>query len=437
MASNLETDADFKKRIKMFPRIIDHDIVVKIGDKTLMAHKEILMERMDYFRGMFTADMQERKQNTIRLDASIIDSLAFNVILDFVYTFEANLTLDILVPTLRAVDFFCFDEMKEYVKQFIKANFDADNMGFLTEIINEFNLQDLEEDRQLYILSDPILTPQELYVFGGQDNPDTGEIAAVSKYDLQTDQWIDLPSISFLPDRFSYTSVNCHVYIHWWVGGITEPVFRMFDTITQQWTQLSPMNHPRICFSMVALDGYLYAAGGETTTEELNIVERYCIANDQWTDVSPMISAGSELLELNGFLYSIGGDFVERYNPRTDHWEYIAPKKTFQLFDCAVLDGRIYVVDDYTFGVYDPQENKWTQLPASDYELMGRRLSVLNRRLFLTGGCNYESSISVTNTEYYDFEQRKWIPVKNMNIARTHHGVVVVPKGTSPIIPKQ
>jgi len=72
MAYNLDPEGGFKVRFEEFFRDMNHDIVVKIGENTFMAHKEILMERMDYFRAMFSAGMQERNRSTIQLDPQII-----------------------------------------------------------------------------------------------------------------------------------------------------------------------------------------------------------------------------------------------------------------------------------------------------------------------------------------------------------------------------
>jgi len=436
--------ADFKKRIKEFPRNMDNDIVVKIGEHSFPAHKEILMQRMDYFRAMFTVDMQERNQGTIQLDSQIIDPLAFNAILDFVYHFKATLTPAILASSLKAADFFCFEEMKEHVKRFIKKNFSPENLEVFTEAIMEFNLRDLEEDRRRYIISDPRLTPQELYVLSGNDTVDGDFISIVSKYDSLTQQWIELSPMPSVTDFFASTSVNHQIYI---CGGIAKDnlvskALFIFDTNTQQWTELSSMNHPREQCSMAFLDGHLYVAGGfEIDDNHMSTVERYSIASNEWKEVSPMINrrCGLELVELDGFLYAIGGNrlkFVERYDPRTDRWEEISPTNDDNYycdFGSAVLGGRIYIVDDRSFKVYDPERNKWETMPASAYKLFGRRLSVLNSKLFLTGGqiLNGFSKV-VTKTEYFDFEKGQWNPGKDMNVGRAKHGVAVITKGISP-----
>jgi len=190
---------------------------------------------------------------------------------------------------------------------------------------------------------------------------------------------------------------------------------------------------------MAYLDGYLYVAGGMgNKTGYLSTVERYSIAKNQWKDVSPMIyrRSGSELVELKGFLYAIGGSaskYVERYDPRTDRWEEVTTKNSYSSdFGSAVLDGRIYIVDHYSCEAYIPQEAKWEEMPAPTGKVSGRRLSVLNGKLFTTGGHLYDNSWErTTEIEYYDFEQGKWLPGKEMNVARGNHGVAVITKENS------
>lgn len=95
---------------------------------------------------------------------------------------------------------------------------------------------------------------------------------------------------------------------------------------------------------MAALDGFLYVAGGKDDQgEDVSTVERYCIANDKWEQVSSMTDKRSSLrlVGLNGSLYAIGGHHrhkktVEKYGPQADQWEYVAPTNdTKKEFDCA------------------------------------------------------------------------------------------------------
>jgi len=326
--------------------------------------------------------------------------------------------------------------MKEYVKRFIKANFNTENAGFFIEIANEFNLKDLEKDCQRYILSNPLLTPQELYVFG-----DIYVNSGLLKYDSRTEQWMEMPPMPYKWNLFAYATVNHQIYFCW--SENVEQIFGgsghiMLDTNTQEWTTGLPiMNHPRIYCSMAALGGYLYVAGGSGDNgENLSIVERYCIATGKWEDVSPMIHPrfALKLIELNGFLYAIGGhgSLAEKYDPQTDHWEYIASTNhLYSDFGSAVLDDRIYIVGQNTFEVYDSEANIWTVMPSPHNKLTGRRLSVVNTKLFLTGGETIHDDTPVARTEYFDFERNEWIPGKDMINARASHGVAVVTKRNS------
>jgi len=142
---------------------------------------------------------------------------------------------------------------------------------------------------------------------------------------------------------------------------------------------------------------------------------------------------GGQLVELDGFLYALGGlcwqESVERYDPRTDLWELVASMNNgYFRFGSAVLDGRIYVVGACSCEVYDPQKNEWTEMPPPINKVVGRRLSVLNGKLFSTGGHFVDICGPATKTEYFDFQQNKWLPGKDMNVARAHHGVAVIPK---------
>ncbi|XP_069836376.1 uncharacterized protein [Dendropsophus ebraccatus] len=97
-----------------------------------------------------------------------------------------------------------------------------------------------------------------------------------------------------------------------------------YNPLTDIWTQLTPMNQARSQLKLVALDGYLYAIGGEC----LHTMERYDPRSNKWTFVAPLpkgsFAVAHEAAACGGEIYISGGHLFYRllkYNPVRDLWE--------------------------------------------------------------------------------------------------------------------
>ena len=68
------------------------DVVLKAGTLELAAHKVVLASASPYFFAMFTGEMSESRQNVVTLRE--IDSAALELLVDFAYTAEIEVTED-------------------------------------------------------------------------------------------------------------------------------------------------------------------------------------------------------------------------------------------------------------------------------------------------------------------------------------------------------
>lgn len=84
---------------------------------------------------------------------------------------------------------------------------------------------------------------------------------------------------------------------------------------------------------------YLYAIGGFDDSSPLDSVERYDPRTNQWTYVAKMTTCrgGVGAGAMGGHLWAVGGhngdqylNSVESYNPLTDTWEEGAPMHVFR-----------------------------------------------------------------------------------------------------------
>ncbi|NWW42420.1 KLD7A protein, partial [Pedionomus torquatus] len=96
-----------------------------------------------------------------------------------------------------------------------------------------------------------------------------------------------------------------------------------YDPLTNIWRQICPLNQARPHCKLVALDGHLYAIGGEC----LYTVERYDPRQDRWTFTAPLphdtFAVAHTATVCDGEIYVTGGTLryvLLRYTARWDSW---------------------------------------------------------------------------------------------------------------------
>ena len=97
---------------------------------------------------------------------------------------------------------------------------------------------------------------------------------------------------------------------------------------------VAPMLVPRYRHACAALDGRLYACGGQKTDGKATAsVEMYDPSSNTWVHVAALHRArfSHAMASLHGRLYVVGGfadgqwlSDVERYNPQRDEWEVLS-----------------------------------------------------------------------------------------------------------------
>ncbi|XP_074495389.1 kelch domain-containing protein 7A [Sebastes fasciatus] len=96
-----------------------------------------------------------------------------------------------------------------------------------------------------------------------------------------------------------------------------------YNPLTSIWKEISPMNAARPRCKLAALEGYIYAIGGEC----LSSVERYDPRSDRWTFVAPLpndtFAVAHHVTVCSGELFVSGGTLrciLLRYSPKTNSW---------------------------------------------------------------------------------------------------------------------
>ncbi|CAL8312122.1 unnamed protein product [Lota lota] len=152
-------------------------------------------------------------------------------------------------------------------------------------------------------------------------------------YEEQTKEWRVL---SELPEEVSTRGAGmCTLYNYLFVAGglirgargggsrASDKVF-CYNPLTDAWTETRPLSQARSQLKLVAMDGHLFAIGGEC----LFTVERYDPRVDRWSPVAPLpkgaFAVAHEATACNGELFVSGGSLfyrLLRFDGRRGEWE--------------------------------------------------------------------------------------------------------------------
>ncbi|XP_044943454.1 kelch domain-containing protein 7B [Mustela putorius furo] len=160
------------------------------------------------------------------------------------------------------------------------------------------------------------------------------------------------------------------------------PHLHVFDARENTWRPLTqvPEEAPLRGCGLCTMHNYLFLAGGIRGSGAKAVCsnEVFCYnpLTNIWSQVRPMQQARAQLklVALDGLLYAIGGECLysmERYDPRTDTWTLRAPLPagTFPVAHEAVAcRGDIYVTGGHLFYRllrYSPGRDAWDECPYS------------------------------------------------------------------------
>jgi Kelch motif protein len=167
------------------------------------------------------------------------------------------------------------------------------------------------------------------------------------------------------------------------------PTLEAYDPRSNRWTKKTDMPTARFSLGAAAVDGILYAMGGDTGKNGpdpiLGTVEAYDPVTNTWTTKAPMPTPRSNfaVAAVSGIIYAIGGvtntgvtypnttraiQTVDAYDVASNTWSPRAPLPylTGGWQVGCVIDGVIYVFipsgGANPIVAYDPKTDRWTEV---------------------------------------------------------------------------
>ena len=114
------------------------DVTLKVCGKSFVAHRVVLAASSEYFSAMFTARMRERLQKEIELKDDSLTPEVLQIILDFLYKSEINITEENVFEVLGAADHLQMTSVSDKCWEFMSET-------VVTEKVNKCDIQSLQK----------------------------------------------------------------------------------------------------------------------------------------------------------------------------------------------------------------------------------------------------------------------------------------------------
>uniref|UniRef100_A0A2C9MAJ6 BTB domain-containing protein n=2 Tax=Biomphalaria glabrata TaxID=6526 RepID=A0A2C9MAJ6_BIOGL len=243
--------------------------------------------------------------------------------------------------------------------------------------------------------------------------PKTGEVIHICKLP----QSLYTPGVASTGDNQIYLAGGAIRKINYRGSITTEGVSNnvyVFDQSEATWQPKAKMQMSRSQFSLIIVDGHVYAIGGQDGSEILMTVEKYDAPTNTWTMVHslPRPLRFMTGVSYKGKLYIFGGETKTevsngalRYDPQEDTWTELPPMKTPRvLAGSVVFKDKIYIIGgnaavsekwkkEYlpehcvtTVEIFDPATENWTDGPPLANALCGAGVVKYGDTILVVGG---------------------------------------------------
>lgn len=345
------------------------DVVIKVGSKTIAAHRVVLAACSPYFRAMFTGEMAESRQSEITiLD---VDESAMEVLINFSYTATITIREDNVQALLPAACLLQLVEIQEICCEFLKRQLDPSNcLGIrafadthscrdllrVADLFAQHNFQEVIDSEEFLLLpvdqlvdilsSDELNVKSEEQVYFAVIGWMKHNINERRAYLPQILQHVRLP---LLGPKFlvGVVGADIHIKSDETCRDLVDEAKNYLLLPEQRLLMQGPRTRPR---KPTKCTEVIFAVGGWCSGDAISSVERYDPQSGDWKMVATMSKrrCGVGVAVLDNLLYAVGGhdgssylNSVERYDPKTNQWSSdVAPTSTCRTsVGVAVLEG--------------------------------------------------------------------------------------------------
>ncbi|CAL1591957.1 unnamed protein product [Knipowitschia caucasica] len=430
------------------PDTIPSKLTLVVGGSIFLEEKNLLVQSCDYFQALYRSGMKECYQEEIHLRC--LQARGFLIALAVLRGHQPVLDADDIVEAIECASFLQISPLTKYLSTVIDSN----NCLLVYHTAVTFGLMELYNKaaqfiRDIYSDFEPevrktlptelvshieSLTPSTFAAVGAHvtcaDERTHHEASRTICYlDENVNSWkvlTDLP----LAASTSLAGVTVLDNILFIVGGVqglhkeaVEASF-CFDVAKNTWSEIASPNQLRYNFSLIGLDGQLFAIGGEYHRVAISSVEIYNVQKNTWSLAAhlPRPGAGIACTKALGRLFvclwkPMETSEIYEYIPSKDHWRIVTTLIRKQSYGhCMVGHGEnLYVMrngpsDDFLrclMECYNLRTGEWTSLPGHYANSRGSLFTAVVR-----GDSILTLNRSVT--QEYAVNEKTWKPRRQM-----------------------
>jgi N-acetylneuraminic acid mutarotase len=174
------------------------------------------------------------------------------------------------------------------------------------------------------------------------------------------------------------------------------------QAVENSWQEMAPMPTARANLGIAAVDGKIYAIGGDV--DGFNVNEMYDPKTNTWTTEQPIPTsrAAFGITVYDNKIYCIGGytksyestKAIEVYDPTTNFWTALSPGPVKGVCKAVTINDKIYIIssDDTAAYLYEfnPATGDWTTKTSMPTPAGGFAVAAIGNKIYVIGGANTE-----------------------------------------------
>ena len=433
------------------------DTTLRVEGQTFPAHSHVLYAASDYFRGLFSSELQVKEKQENLVELKVVKSTVMEDVLEFMYLGQVNITISNARDLLVASDYLMIPSLKSQTALFLEKSLNVSNCLTLESIACEYNCDSLRQ-AAIKFKKENFVAIVKSEDFLKLEFNNVKELMCQDELNISGEEevyeaviaWVkhDLPSREcFLPDLlkclrlFSMSKHSIHRILN-----KEELVRKSLSCTAIINTGLEYFLYPDQFLGRVLKDRdsihkdehVVFLHDGVDIGDHLIRRETYCfvLSTKNWQQLRsiPLYYVDDDCPDLVsavcfGRVYMVSGDHlkIRYFNPQKNSWraeETGCDVKTMLGFtvtsfneELYVIGGRVSIVEvNCTVHKYNPICNEWKELASMETGRSGHCAVVLEELIYVIAGSDRETCLK--SVESYDPLTNQWRRVPDLVNAR-------------------